>query len=176
MNTLVIVLIAAVCLFAGYTLYGRWLANKWGIDPKAKTPAVALSLIHIQMCIRDRGCTATIIYQMYQEAGVKVEPKIAGLLCSAIVSDTLLFRSPTCTAVDEMAARALADIAGIDIEKYAMEMFSAGSNLKDKSDEEIFYQDFKRFTSGKVTIGVGPVSYTHLFCIGQMKGFLSWVI
>ena len=97
------------------------------------------------------GCTATIIYQMYQEAGIKVEPKIAGLLCSAIVSDTLLFRSPTCTPVDEMAARALADIAGIDIEKYAMEMFSAGSNLKDKSDEEIFYQDFKRFTSGKVT-------------------------
>ena len=104
------------------------------------------------------GCTATIIYQMYQEAGVKVEPKIAGLLCSAIVSDTLLFRSPTCTAVDEMAARALADIAGIDIEKYAMEMFSAGSNLKDKSDEEIFYQDFKRFTSGKVTIGVGQIT------------------
>lgn len=67
---------------------------------------------------------------MYQEAGIKVEPKIAGLLCSAIVSDTLLFRSPTCTPVDEMAARALADIAGIDIEKYAMEMFSAGSNLR----------------------------------------------
>ena len=89
------------------------------------------------------GCTATIIYQMYQEAGVKVEPKIAGLLCSAIVSDTLLFRSPTCTAVDEMAARALADIAGIDIEKYAMEMFSAGSNLKDKSDEEIFLSGFQ---------------------------------
>lgn len=104
------------------------------------------------------GCTATIIYQMYQEAGIKVEPKIAGLLCSAIVSDTLLFRSPTCTPVDEMAARALADIAGIDIEKYAMEMFSAGSNLKDKSDEEIFYQDFKRFTSGKVTIGVGQIT------------------
>ena len=104
------------------------------------------------------GCTATIIYQMYQEAGIKVEPKIAGLLCSAIVSDTLLFRSPTCTPVDEMAARALADIAGIDIEKYAMEMFSAGSNLKDKSDEEIFYQDFKRFTSGKVTIGIGQIT------------------
>ena len=104
------------------------------------------------------GCTATIIYQMYQEAGIKVEPKIAGLLCSAIVSDTLLFRSPTCTPVDEMAARALADIAGIDIEKYAMEMFSAGSNLKDKSDEEIFYQDFKRFNSGKVSFGVGQIS------------------
>ena len=104
------------------------------------------------------GCTATIIYQMYQEAGVKVEPKIAGLLCSAIVSDTLLFRSPTCTPMDEMAARSLAEIAGIEIEKYAMEMFGAGSNLKRKSDEEIFYQDFKRFTSGKIAIGVGQIT------------------
>ena len=104
------------------------------------------------------GCTATIIYQMYQEAGVKVETKIAGLLCSAIVSDTLLFRSPTCTPMDEMAARALAEIAGIEIEKYAMEMFGAGSNLKGKSDEEIFYQDFKRFTSGKIAIGVGQIT------------------
>lgn len=104
------------------------------------------------------GCTATIIYQMYQEAGVKVEPKIAGLLCSAIVSDTLLFRSPTCTPMDEMAARSLAEIAGIGIEKYAMEMFGAGSNLKGKSDEEIFYQDFKRFTSGKIAIGVGQIT------------------
>ena len=104
------------------------------------------------------GCTATIIYQMYQEAGVKVEPKIAGLLCSAIVSDTLLFRSPTCTPMDEMAARSLAEIAGIEIEKYAMEMFGAGSNLKGKSDKEIFYQDFKRFTSGKIAIGVGQIT------------------
>ena len=116
------------------------------------------------------GCTATIIYQMYQEAGIKVEPKIAGLLCSAIVSDTLLFRSPTCTPVDEMAARALADIAGIDIEKYAMEMFSAGSNLKDKSDEEIFYQDFKRFTSGKVTIGVGQITSLNGDELDRLKG------
>lgn len=104
------------------------------------------------------GCTATIIYQMYQESGVKIDKAIAGLLCSAIVSDTLLFRSPTCTPVDEMAARALAKMAGLDIEKYAMEMFGAGSDLKDKSDEEIFYQDFKRFTAGKVLIGVGQIT------------------
>ena len=116
------------------------------------------------------GCTATIIYQMYQEAGIKVEPKIAGLLCSAIVSDTLLFRSPTCTPVDEMAARALADIAGFDIEKYAMELFSAGSYLKDKSDEEIFYQDFKRFTSGKVTIGVGQITSLNGGELDKLKG------
>ncbi len=104
------------------------------------------------------GCTATIVYQMYKEAGVEVEKNIAGLLCSAIVSDTLLFRSPTCTSVDERAARELAAIAGLDIEKYAIQMFSAGSNLKDKTDEEIFYQDFKRFTSGKLTIGVGQIT------------------
>ena len=104
------------------------------------------------------GCTATIIFQMYQEAGIELERKIAGLLCSAIVSDTLLFRSPTCTPVDEMAARALAKIAGLDIEKYAMDMFSAGSNLRDRTDEEIFYQDFKRFTVGKAMIGVGQIT------------------
>ena len=104
------------------------------------------------------GCTATIIYQMYQEAGKPIDKKTAGLLCSAIISDTLLFCSPTCTAMDEMAARALASIAEVDIQKYAIEMFSAGSNLKDKSDEEIFYQDFKRFTSGKVMIGVGQIT------------------
>ena len=104
------------------------------------------------------GCTATIIYQMSREAGVEIEQKIAGLLCSAIISDTLLFRSPTCTSVDERAARELAEIAGLDIEKYAVQMFSAGSNLKDKGDEEIFYQDFKRFTSGKVTFAVGQIT------------------
>ena len=104
------------------------------------------------------GCTATIIYQMYQEAGLEVDKQTAGLLCSAIISDTLLFRSPTCTAVDEAAARELARIAGLDIESYAMEMFSAGSNLKDKTDEEIFYQDFKRFTAGKTMIGVGQIT------------------
>ena len=60
--------------------------------------------------------------------------------------------------MDEMAARTLADIAGVDIEKYAMEMFGAGSNLKGKGDEEIFYQDFKRFTSGKIAIGVGQIT------------------
>lgn len=104
------------------------------------------------------GCTATIIYQMYQEQGRVINKKTAGLLCSAIISDTLLFRSPTCTPMDEQAARALAELAEIDIEKYAIEMFSVGSNLKDKSDKEIFYQDFKRFASGKLMIGVGQVT------------------
>ncbi len=104
------------------------------------------------------GCTATIIYQMYQENGVKIKPQIAGLLCSAIISDTLLFRSPTCTAVDKMAAEQLAKIAGIDPQEYAREMFSAGSNLASKTEEEIFYQDFKEFTVEEMKIGVGQIS------------------
>lgn len=104
------------------------------------------------------GCTATIIYQMYQEQKVEVEQKIAGLLCSAIISDTLLFRSPTCTETDRQAAMALAQTAGIDVVKYASEMFAAGSNLKNKTDEEIFYQDFKRFGAGKISFGVGQIS------------------
>jgi manganese-dependent inorganic pyrophosphatase len=104
------------------------------------------------------GCTATIVYQMYHENGVEIEKKIAGLLCSAIISDTLLFRSPTCTETDRRAAMDLAKIAEIDIEKYAADMFAAGSNLKSKTDKEIFYQDFKRFSAGKISFGVGQIS------------------
>ncbi len=104
------------------------------------------------------GCTATIIYQMYKENGQEITPTIAGLLCSAIISDTLLFRSPTCTADDRAAGTALAKIAGIDLESYAMEMFEAGSDLKGKSDEEIFYQDFKRYTAGRYTFGIGQIT------------------
>ena len=104
------------------------------------------------------GCTSTIVYLMYQENKVEIDPQTAGLMMSAIISDTLLFRSPTCTKTDEMAGRALAEIAGVDIEKYAMEMFSAASDLKQKTDREIFYQDFKTFTVGDIHFGVSQVS------------------
>ena len=104
------------------------------------------------------GCTSTIVYLMYQENIVEIDPQTAGLMMSAIISDTLLFRSPTCTKTDEMAGRALAEIAGVDIEKYAMEMFSAASDLKQKTDREIFYQDFKTFTAGDIHFGVSQVS------------------
>ena len=104
------------------------------------------------------GCTATIIYQMYQENGVEISREIGGLLCSAIISDTLLFRSPTCTPVDKAAAEALAEIVGLNLEEYAKKMFAAGSNLRGKSDEEIFYQDFKRFTAGKYVFGIGQIT------------------
>ena len=104
------------------------------------------------------GCTATIIYQMYMEQDVTPPREIAGLLCSAILSDTLMFRSPTCTPMDESAARQLSQLAEIDIESYAMEMFAAGSDLVGKSPEEIFYQDFKTFHVGDTTFGVGQIS------------------
>ena len=78
------------------------------------------------------GCTATIVYQMYNENNVEIDKTTAGLLCSAIISDTLLFRSPTCTRADQMAALALAKMAEISLDRYAADMFAAGSNLKGK--------------------------------------------
>ena len=104
------------------------------------------------------GCTATIVYQMYQEAGVEPDPVNAALLCSAIISDTLMFRSPTCTPLDENTARKLAGIAGVEVENLAQEMFNAGSNLKGKSGEEICFLDFKQFTVNDTVFGVGQVN------------------
>ena len=75
------------------------------------------------------GCTATIIYQFYREMKVEIEPEIAGLLCAAIVSDTLMYRSPTCTWTDQAAAEELAQIAGIDVKEFAKSMFAAGSGV-----------------------------------------------
>lgn len=106
------------------------------------------------------GCTATIIYQMYCENSVDIEPDMAGILCSAILSDTLIFRSPTCTPQDEYAAHQLAKIAGIDIESFAQEMFEAGENLQGKTAEQVLMQDYKIFvSSNKLRFGVGQGSY-----------------
>lgn len=118
------------------------------------------------------GCTATILYQMYIEKGIDVPKHIAGLLCAAIVSDTLMFRSPTCTTQDKMAAGALALIAGIDIEKFASKMFEAGSDLGDKSAEEIFYQDYKKFTFGGTSFGVGQISSMNEGELNKIKSRL----
>ena len=104
------------------------------------------------------GCTATIVYQMYQEAGIEPDPVNAALLCSAIISDTLMFRSPTCTPLDENTARKLAGIAGVEVENLAQEMFNAGSNIKGKSAEEICFLDFKQFTVNDTVFGVGQVN------------------
>ncbi|MDO4522241.1 MAG: putative manganese-dependent inorganic diphosphatase [Eubacteriales bacterium] len=104
------------------------------------------------------GCTATIIYQMYGEQGIEIPKEIAGLLCAAILSDTLMFRSPTCTESDRTAARDLAKLAGVECETLAAEMFAAGSDLNSKTAEQIFYQDFKKFTQGKINFGVAQIS------------------
>lgn len=104
------------------------------------------------------GCTATILYRIYKENGVEITKEIAGLLCSAIISDTLMYRSPTCTAVDRAAAERLAEIAGINVEEYAREMFAAGSDLRNKTANEVFYQDFKKFTVGETSFGVGQIN------------------
>ena len=104
------------------------------------------------------GCTGTIIYDLYQENNVEVDKKIAGLLCSAIISDTLMFRSPTCTPKDKKAAEELAKIAGIEIQEHAEKMFRAGSSLADKTPEEIFYQDFKKFSGNDKNFGAGQIS------------------
>ena len=98
------------------------------------------------------GCTATIIYQMYKEKGIDIEPDIAGLLCSAIISDTLMFRSPTCTEIDKQVALELAQIAEIDVKVFAQNMFEAGSNFSNKTEKEILNQDFKIFHSGNVNL------------------------
>jgi manganese-dependent inorganic pyrophosphatase len=104
------------------------------------------------------GCTATIIYQMFNENGIDIPEDIAGLLCSAIISDTLMFRSPTCTDVDEDACRKLADIAGIEIDTYAVSMFTAGSKLGNKTTDEIFHQDYKVFSTEGKTFGIGQIT------------------
>lgn len=105
------------------------------------------------------GCTATIITQMYDENGMEIPPQIAGLLLAAILSDTLVFRSPTCIPLDEALAKRLAKIAGVDIDEFASEMFEAGEKLDGKTAEEVFLQDFKVFMCGDIRFGVAQGSY-----------------
>lgn len=119
------------------------------------------------------GCTATIVYQMYEEAGIKPTDTIAGLLCSAIISDTLLFRSPTCTEADEKAAKKLAKIANIEPEKMAQGMFRAGSSLKGKSAQDICFQDFKQFTVNDIIFGVGQINSVSREELEEIKKILT---
>ena len=105
------------------------------------------------------GCTATIVTQMYDESGVEIPQKTAGLLLAAILSDTLVFRSPTCTPMDVGAANRLAKIAGVEINEFANEMFEAGEKLDGKTAEEVFLQDFKVFMCGDIRFGVAQGSY-----------------
>lgn len=104
------------------------------------------------------GCTSTIIGLMYEENGLIPEKKIAALLCSAIISDTLILKSPTCTQVDIDICKKMAQIADIDIESYGRDMFKAGSNLIGRTSEELFARDFKKFSVNDIVIGVGQVN------------------
>lgn len=126
------------------------------------------------------GCTSTIIYQMFGEKGVEIPKDIAGLLMAAILSDTLMFRSPTCTQLDIRAAEDLATIAGVEIEEFAKAMFQAGSDFKNKTTEELFYQDFKIFHVGDVDFGVSQISALsneELNKVGeQLKPFVNQVL
>ena len=104
------------------------------------------------------GCTSTIIYQMYLEKGITITSQMAGLMCAAILSDTLMFRSPTCTQIDREAALRLAEIAEVKVEELASAMFQAGSNFDNKTEEEILNQDFKIFHAEDVSFGVAQIS------------------
>lgn len=105
------------------------------------------------------GCTATIVYQMFCEQGVVPPREIAGLLLSAILSDTMMFRSPTSTPLDEATAHTLAALAGEDIPSYAEQMFEAGADLTGRDAEDVFRSDFKVFSRGDVKFGVGQSIY-----------------
>ena len=119
------------------------------------------------------GCTSTIIYKLYKSYNVPVGREMAGLMCSAILSDTLMFRSPTCTDLDKQMATELAAIADIDIEQYALSMFEAGSDFGEKSIEEIFYTDFKTFNSGDIKFGVSQVSAVTDNLLSQVKSEIA---
>ncbi|PYZ98942.1 manganese-dependent inorganic pyrophosphatase [Alteribacter lacisalsi] len=104
------------------------------------------------------GCTATILNKLYKENGVEVKPEIAGLMLSAIVSDSLLFKSPTCTDEDVAAAKEMAEIAGTDAEKYGLDMLKAGANLDNKSAEQLITLDAKEFSMGNLKVEIAQVN------------------
>ncbi len=114
------------------------------------------------------GSTATIVTKIFDELDVEMPSPIAGLLLGAVVSDTLLFKSPTCTPVDTKIAKKLAEIAGVDIQEFAMEMFKAGTSLVGKTVDEIFNQDLKKFSFDNLQVGVAQVNSMDI------EGFLPY--
>ncbi|HIX82564.1 MAG TPA: putative manganese-dependent inorganic diphosphatase [Candidatus Erysipelatoclostridium merdavium] len=115
------------------------------------------------------GSTATIVTKMFEEFDVEIPQAIAGILLGAVVSDTLLFKSPTCTPTDTKIARKLAKIAQVDIQEFAMDMFKAGTSLAGKTVEEIFNQDFKKFLFENGTVGVGQVNTMDIEGFAEYK-------
>lgn len=104
------------------------------------------------------GCTNTIIYKLYKEHNVEIPKEIAGLMASAIISDTLLFKSPTCTQEDIDVANKLAEIAGIDLNIYGLELLKAGTNLADKTVAQLLSMDAKSFPMGEKSVRVAQVN------------------
>ena len=115
------------------------------------------------------GSTSTIVASIYKENGIVIPENIAGILCAAILSDTLMFKSPTCTSYDIEVARNLADLAQINIEEFSAKMFRAGASLDTKTDQEIFYQDFKQFNAGKLALGVGQINSIDSEILDKIK-------
>lgn len=115
------------------------------------------------------GSTATIVTKMFEEFDIEIPQAIAGILLGAVVSDTLLFKSPTCTPTDTKIARKLAKIAQVDIQEFAMDMFKAGTSLAGKTVEEIFNQDFKKFLFENGTVGVGQVNTMDIEGFAEYK-------
>ena len=108
------------------------------------------------------GCTGRILYKMYKENGIEIEPKIAGLMASAIISDSLLFKSPTCTPQDEKACRELAQIAGLDVETYGLEMLKAGTDLSDLTAGQLLGIDAKVFPMGSSTVEIAQINVVSI--------------
>ena len=115
------------------------------------------------------GCTCTIIAKMYKEQGVEIPKNVAGLMLAAIISDTLLFRSPTCTKTDKEIALELAEIAGVDAEEFGFAMFKAGTSLVGKSIEEIYNQDYKAFNIGDAKVGIAQVNTMDIDGFAPLK-------
>ncbi|NEU59621.1 manganese-dependent inorganic pyrophosphatase [Paenibacillus sp. ALJ109b] len=104
------------------------------------------------------GCTATILNKLYKENGVEISAPIAGLMLSAIISDSLLFKSPTCTEQDVAAARELAAIAGVDADSYGLDMLKAGADLSQKTIAELISLDAKEFAMGQAKVEIAQVN------------------
>ncbi|MEK0315893.1 manganese-dependent inorganic pyrophosphatase [Cohnella sp. 56] len=119
------------------------------------------------------GCTATILNKLYKENGVAIDKNVAGLMLSAIISDSLLFKSPTCTPEDVAAARELAEIAGVDADKYGLDMLKAGANLSDKSIDELVSLDAKEFTMGAAKVEIAQVNAVDVNDVLSRQGELE---
>lgn len=120
------------------------------------------------------GCTATILNKIFKEKNIDIPSNIAGLMFSAIVSDTLLFKSPTCTEEDVQAGKELAQKAGVNVEEYGLAMLKAGADLSDKSLDELLSLDAKEYTFGNVKSIVAQVNAVDVNdVLGRKEELLS---